>query len=59
GPIEVRVERVTYLMIPEDITEPAQEGAVEVTYETLGDLVKRFHVSHPQTGHGRNTCPGA
>ncbi|GJR67128.1 hypothetical protein Tco_0013193 [Tanacetum coccineum] len=26
-----------------DIPEPAQEGAVEVTYETLGDLVQRFH----------------
>nr|GEX06305.1 hypothetical protein [Tanacetum cinerariifolium] len=29
--------------MPEDILEPAQEGAVEVTYETLGDLVQRFH----------------
>ncbi|GKB12557.1 hypothetical protein Tco_0846480 [Tanacetum coccineum] len=28
---------------PEDIPEPAQEGAVEATYETLGDLVQRFH----------------
>ncbi|GKE33249.1 putative reverse transcriptase domain-containing protein, partial [Tanacetum coccineum] len=27
----------------EDTPEPAQEGAVEVTYETLGDLVQRFH----------------
>ncbi|GJX44036.1 putative reverse transcriptase domain-containing protein [Tanacetum coccineum] len=27
----------------EDILEPAQEGAVEATYETLGDLVQRFH----------------
>ncbi|GKE78419.1 hypothetical protein Tco_1544539, partial [Tanacetum coccineum] len=26
-----------------DPEEPAQEGAVEVTYETLGDLVQRFH----------------
>ncbi|GJW13697.1 hypothetical protein Tco_0017830 [Tanacetum coccineum] len=26
-----------------DIPELAQEGAVEVTYETLGDLVQRFH----------------
>nr|GEZ81757.1 reverse transcriptase domain-containing protein [Tanacetum cinerariifolium] len=26
-----------------DIPEPAQEGVVEVTYETLGDLVQRFH----------------
>ncbi|GJR29909.1 putative reverse transcriptase domain-containing protein [Tanacetum coccineum] len=30
--------------IPDDIPEPALEaGAVEVTYETLGDLVPRFH----------------
>nr|GFA80318.1 hypothetical protein [Tanacetum cinerariifolium] len=27
----------------EDIPEPAQEGAAEGTYETLGDLVQRFH----------------
>ncbi|GKE60143.1 hypothetical protein Tco_1510510 [Tanacetum coccineum] len=43
GPVEVRVERVTHLVMLEDIPEPAQEGAVEVTYETLGDLVQRFH----------------
>ncbi|GKC95189.1 hypothetical protein Tco_1160631 [Tanacetum coccineum] len=43
GPVEVRVERVTHPVMPEDTPEPAQEGAVEVTYETLGDLVQRFH----------------
>ncbi|GJX22934.1 hypothetical protein Tco_0227379 [Tanacetum coccineum] len=43
GLVEVRVERVTHLVMPEDIPEPAQEGAVKVTYETLGDLVQRFH----------------
>ncbi|GJR43974.1 retrotransposon protein, putative, ty3-gypsy subclass [Tanacetum coccineum] len=43
GPVEVRVERVTHPVMPEDIPEPAQEGAVECTYETLGDLVQRFH----------------
>ncbi|GJV91383.1 hypothetical protein Tco_1539196 [Tanacetum coccineum] len=43
GPVEVRVYRVTHPMVVEDILEPAQEGAVEVTYETLGDLVQRFH----------------
>ncbi|GKB90303.1 hypothetical protein Tco_0962575 [Tanacetum coccineum] len=43
SPVEVRVERVTHLAMLEDIPEPAQEGAVEVTYETLGDLVQRFH----------------
>ncbi|GJT11100.1 putative reverse transcriptase domain-containing protein [Tanacetum coccineum] len=31
------------LAMPKDIPEPAQERAVEVTYETLGDLVQRFH----------------
>ncbi|GJS08098.1 hypothetical protein Tco_0364894 [Tanacetum coccineum] len=43
GPVKVRVERVTHPVMPEDIPEPSQEGAVEVTYETLGDLVQRFH----------------
>nr|GFB67757.1 hypothetical protein [Tanacetum cinerariifolium] len=42
-PRKTRVERVTYPAMPEDIPEPAQEGATEVTYETLGDLVQRFH----------------
>nr|GEW11704.1 putative reverse transcriptase domain-containing protein [Tanacetum cinerariifolium] len=42
-PRETRVERVTHPVMPEDIPEPAQEGVVEVTYETLGDLVQRFH----------------
>nr|GEW27239.1 hypothetical protein [Tanacetum cinerariifolium] len=44
GPVKVRVDRVTHPVIADDIPEPAQEeGAVEVTYETLGDLVQRFH----------------
>nr|GEX01604.1 putative reverse transcriptase domain-containing protein [Tanacetum cinerariifolium] len=43
GLVEVRVDRVTHLVVADDIPEPAQEGAIEVTYETLGDLVKRFH----------------
>ncbi|GJS77157.1 hypothetical protein Tco_0727038 [Tanacetum coccineum] len=43
GLVKVRVERVTHPVTPEDIPEPAQEGAVEVAYETLGDLVQRFH----------------
>ncbi|GKC17513.1 reverse transcriptase domain-containing protein [Tanacetum coccineum] len=43
GPVEVIVDRVTHPVIANDIPEPAQEGAVEVTYETLGDLVQRFH----------------
>nr|GFA23456.1 hypothetical protein [Tanacetum cinerariifolium] len=42
-PRETRVERVVHPAMPEDIPEPAQEGAAKVTYETLGDLVQRFH----------------
>ncbi|GJV53233.1 putative reverse transcriptase domain-containing protein [Tanacetum coccineum] len=41
GPVEVRVDRVTRLVVVDDIPKPAQEGAVEVMYETLGDLVQR------------------
>ncbi|GJT41030.1 hypothetical protein Tco_0940895 [Tanacetum coccineum] len=40
GPVKVRVDRVTHLVVADDIPEPTQE---EVTYETLGDLVQRFH----------------
>ncbi|GJU55740.1 hypothetical protein Tco_1229454 [Tanacetum coccineum] len=43
GPVEVRVERVTYPMMLDDIPEHAREGPVEVTYETFRDLVQRFH----------------
>nr|GEW01174.1 hypothetical protein [Tanacetum cinerariifolium] len=43
GPRETRVERVTHPAMLEDILEPTQEGAVHVTYETLGALVQRFH----------------
>nr|GEV76307.1 hypothetical protein [Tanacetum cinerariifolium] len=43
GPVEVRIERITHPAMPEDIPEPTQEGAVQVTYETLEDLVQRFH----------------
>nr|GFA10209.1 hypothetical protein [Tanacetum cinerariifolium] len=43
GPKETRVERVTHPVMPEDIPEPTQEGAVQVTYETLGDLFQRFN----------------
>ncbi|GJZ84355.1 hypothetical protein Tco_0649694, partial [Tanacetum coccineum] len=43
GLVEVRIERVTHHVMPEDTLEPTQERAVEVTYETLGDLVQRFY----------------
>nr|GEY20816.1 reverse transcriptase domain-containing protein [Tanacetum cinerariifolium] len=42
GSVEVRVDRVTHPVTTDDFPEPAQEeGAVEVTYETSGDLVQR------------------
>ncbi|GJW88107.1 putative reverse transcriptase domain-containing protein [Tanacetum coccineum] len=34
GIVEVRVNRVTHLVVVDDITEPAQEGAVEVMYSS-------------------------
>ncbi|GJV63815.1 hypothetical protein Tco_1474643 [Tanacetum coccineum] len=37
----VRVDRVTHPVVADDIPESAQEGAVEVTYETLGDLLEQ------------------
>ncbi|GJW62371.1 hypothetical protein Tco_0111706 [Tanacetum coccineum] len=43
GLVEVRVDRVTHPVVADDIPKPAQEGVIEVTYETLGDLVQRFH----------------
>nr|GFB84858.1 hypothetical protein [Tanacetum cinerariifolium] len=42
-PRETRDERVTHPAMPDDIPEHAQEGVAEVTYETLGDLVQKFH----------------
>ncbi|GKE80023.1 hypothetical protein Tco_1550023, partial [Tanacetum coccineum] len=43
---------VTHLVIADDIPEPAQEeGAVEVTYETLGDLVQRIVTIGQQSAH--------
>nr|GEW46943.1 putative reverse transcriptase domain-containing protein [Tanacetum cinerariifolium] len=47
-PRETKVERVTHLAMPEDIPEPAQEGAVDVTYETLGDLFQRASMTHKE-----------
>ncbi|GJV55560.1 hypothetical protein Tco_1456565 [Tanacetum coccineum] len=49
GPVEVRVDRVTHPVIDNDIPKPAQEGVVEVTYETLGDLVQRIVVIGQQS----------
>ncbi|GJU38687.1 hypothetical protein Tco_1191644 [Tanacetum coccineum] len=50
--VEVEVDPRVRLVIDDDVHEPVREdlsdyvttdGAVEVTYETLGDLVQRFH----------------
>nr|GFD00410.1 hypothetical protein [Tanacetum cinerariifolium] len=38
GLVKVRVDRVTHPVVSDDIPELTQEGAVEVTYKTLGDL---------------------
>ncbi|GJX29769.1 putative reverse transcriptase domain-containing protein [Tanacetum coccineum] len=43
GLFKFRVDRVTHPVVADDIPDPAQEGAIEVTYKTLGDLVQRFH----------------
>nr|GEW19556.1 putative reverse transcriptase domain-containing protein [Tanacetum cinerariifolium] len=39
---ETRFKKVTHPAMPEDILEPAQEGAAEITYKKLGDLVQRI-----------------
>ncbi|GKG21909.1 hypothetical protein Tco_0384504, partial [Tanacetum coccineum] len=39
----------TYPVVAEDIPKLAQEGAVEVTYKKLGDLVKRIVVTGQQS----------
>ncbi|GKC23359.1 hypothetical protein Tco_1025509, partial [Tanacetum coccineum] len=48
-PVEVRVDRVTHPVVADDIPEPTQEGVVEVTYETLGDLVQRIIATRQQS----------
>ncbi|GJS82619.1 hypothetical protein Tco_0749160 [Tanacetum coccineum] len=42
GMVIVSKDGDTPPVVPEVITEPAQEGAVEGTYDTLGDLVQRI-----------------
>ncbi|GJX43179.1 putative reverse transcriptase domain-containing protein [Tanacetum coccineum] len=45
GPVEVRVERVIHPAVPDYIPEPTyEEGAIEGTYETLGDLRDQGHM---------------
>nr|GEU81632.1 hypothetical protein [Tanacetum cinerariifolium] len=37
--VEVRVDRVTHVVVSDDIPKPSQEeGAIGVTYDTLGDM---------------------
>nr|GFB13587.1 hypothetical protein [Tanacetum cinerariifolium] len=47
GPRETRVEKVTHPAMPEDIPEPTQEGAVEVTFRNgvyfSNVPLERFH----------------
>ncbi|GJR85139.1 hypothetical protein Tco_0209150 [Tanacetum coccineum] len=42
-PIVVSDDKDTPSVVPEVTPEPAQEGTAGSTYETLGDLVQRFH----------------
>ncbi|GKA05363.1 hypothetical protein Tco_0684483 [Tanacetum coccineum] len=50
SPVKVRVERVTHPAVSDDIPETAQEeGAIEGTYETLGDLGHRIVVTGQQS----------
>ncbi|GKC56170.1 hypothetical protein Tco_1083768 [Tanacetum coccineum] len=41
--IQAEIDGVMHPAVSDDIPEPTQEGAVEVTYEALRDLVQRFH----------------
>ncbi|GKF21179.1 hypothetical protein Tco_0069817, partial [Tanacetum coccineum] len=49
GLVEVRAERVTHPTVLDDIPEPAQKGAIEGTYETLGDLGHRIVATGQQS----------
>ncbi|GJS31550.1 hypothetical protein Tco_0492170 [Tanacetum coccineum] len=49
GLVQVRVDRATHPVVANDIHEPAQEGVVEVMYETLGDLVQRIVATRQQS----------
>ncbi|GJZ98846.1 hypothetical protein Tco_0671299 [Tanacetum coccineum] len=40
---DVEVDHREISLRDDAIVRPAQEGAIEVTYEKLGDLVQRFH----------------
>ncbi|GKG48128.1 hypothetical protein Tco_0510013, partial [Tanacetum coccineum] len=42
-PVIVSDDGDTPPVVPEVVTKPAQEGATWSTYETLRDLVQRFH----------------
>ncbi|GJS59197.1 hypothetical protein Tco_0653981 [Tanacetum coccineum] len=49
GMVLVSDDRVMHPVVPDDIPKPAQEeGAIEVTYETLGDLGHRIVASSQQ-----------
>ncbi|GJQ89663.1 putative reverse transcriptase domain-containing protein [Tanacetum coccineum] len=43
GMVEVKFDRITHLVVLDDVLKASQEeGAVEVTYEALGDMSKRI-----------------
>ncbi|GKA49234.1 hypothetical protein Tco_0742192, partial [Tanacetum coccineum] len=44
GMVKVKFDRIMHPVVLDDVPKPAQEeGAVEVIYEALGDMVQRFH----------------
>nr|GEU70018.1 putative reverse transcriptase domain-containing protein [Tanacetum cinerariifolium] len=49
GLVEVRVERITHLAMPEDILEPAEEGAVEEIKELVALRVAEEMEAHEAT----------
>ncbi|GJY13033.1 hypothetical protein Tco_0382342 [Tanacetum coccineum] len=53
GSVEVRVDRVTHPVVADDIPEPAQEGAIEVTTmpNTLSEASRTHEGINEQVGH--------
>nr|GEV79223.1 hypothetical protein [Tanacetum cinerariifolium] len=50
GMVKVRVDRVTHLVVPNDIPDPAQEErAIEVAHETLGYMVHKIVATGQQS----------
>ncbi|GJS17896.1 putative reverse transcriptase domain-containing protein [Tanacetum coccineum] len=49
GPVEVRVDRVTHLVVADDIPEPAQEGAIEAIESVQRDQGHRIVATRQQS----------